>query len=138
MTLILAECDQKIVDVDPEFAGEYAFECLFGGFGVVGDDHPEPVRDAMDVGVDADRRYSESKSEYEVGGLSTHPGEFEEPPFVGWDLTVVPIGQDSTYGPDLLCLIAIKACRVDRVGDLVFVKTSDIERRGGEIEETTA
>ncbi len=74
MAAVLAECHQEIVDGHPEIPGQDLVEGAFGLLRGFRFHQPETVRDAVDMGVDADRGNTEAETEHQVGGLSTDPG----------------------------------------------------------------
>ena len=85
---------EKIVDRNPEVVRKDFLEGLFSLLRCCGRDQTESVRNAMDVGVDADCGDAKTQPEYEIGCLSADPGEGEESLFVSGDLAVVPCAQN--------------------------------------------
>lgn len=70
--------DQERVERDPVARVDPLAQGRFGLFRSSGPYDPEAVRDAVDVGVDRDRRDSEAEDENAVRGLRSDPGELEQ------------------------------------------------------------
>ncbi len=70
--------DQERVERDPVALGDGATERLFRLFRGAGTHEPEPVRNAVDVGVDRDRRDPVAEDQNAVRRLRPHPREARE------------------------------------------------------------
>lgn len=113
------------IERDPVPHGDRSTERLLRLLGPLGPDDPEPVCDAVHVGVDRDRRDSVAKDEDAVRRLGPHPGQARQlrerprhrPPKALEERASVP-GQDSG-------LRAIEADRPDQRFDVGWLRPSE-------------
>ena len=68
----LAEGHEEIVIENPVFFGQDFSERELRLFRSFGADEPEPVRNSVDMGIDADPQFTEPQREHEIGRLSSH------------------------------------------------------------------
>src|SRR6185437_1765374 len=68
-TDVLAEWHEQPIDLDPVALWQHALEGGHRLFRCSRRDHAPPVRDAVDMNVDADRRPAAGNAEREIGAL---------------------------------------------------------------------
>src|SRR5688572_19704054 len=120
----LAERDQEVVDLDPVLGRKNLAECCLGVVRRLGADVTPAVRDAVDVGVDADTLRLEAEREDEVRGLPADAVQREQRVEVAGHLPVEALEEGTADVADRARLRAVEADRIDELRD----------RRGGELQ----
>jgi hypothetical protein len=76
--MILAERDQQIVNSDPVFGRQYTPQCFFSVIGIFAGYVAKSVANPVDMGVNANPRFTETESHNEVGRFAANSFEFQK------------------------------------------------------------
>ena len=106
--------DEPRIEGDPVLPGDDAREGELGRLGGLRADDPEPVRDAVDVGVDRDRRDPVAEDEDAVRRLRADRREGDEVVVPPRHLAVEPIEELPGAGADGPRLHPVEARRADQ------------------------
>ncbi len=105
---------EERVERDPVAGVDRGPQPGLGLLGGPGPDHPQPVRDAMDVGVDGDRRDAVAEDEDAVRGLRTDPRKRRELLERAGDLAAEPVEEVARARADRPGLRPVEADRPDQ------------------------
>ena len=120
--------DEERVERDPVLRVEHLAQRRFGLLGGPGPHDAEPVRDAVDVRVDRDRRDPVAEDEDAVRRLRADPGQRRQRLEAARDLPVEPVEHRRGAGPDHAGFDPVEAGRPDQ--RLEVGRTRPGERRG--------
>ncbi len=106
--------DEQGIERDPVPLVDHRAEPRLGLLGGPGPDDPEPVRDAVDVGVDRDRGDPVAEDEHAVRGLRAHAPQREEVLHRPRDVAVEPVEELPGRVPDHPGLDVVEPGRPDQ------------------------
>jgi hypothetical protein len=78
MAVILAECDQQVVDLNPILGRKHTPQYFFRIIRGFGRNVAEAITDAVDVGIDTYPRFSETERYHQIGRFTPYPFEAEQ------------------------------------------------------------
>jgi hypothetical protein len=131
-----AEGDKPLVDRDPVTSGEDFLKSDFRSLRRARLNPAGPVGNAVNVGVDANRRGSEAERQYQIGRLSSDARERCKLIHVRGHRSMVRIANDSRHVQDRAGLITVEAGWVDKLFDPFPWKLAHVVRRPRCVEET--